>query len=170
MYQLSILIHLLAATVWVGGMLFLALVAVPATRGLPPAERGALIGALGRRFRVVGWACVALLIVAGAVNTAYRGVTWETVASGRLLEGEFGRLLALKLTVVVAMVAVTTYHDFVVGPASLRLLERHAGRDPAATAEVARLRRRASWLARLGTLLALLILALAVALVRGLPW
>ncbi len=170
MYQLSVLVHLLAATVWVGGMLFLALVAVPATRGLPPAERGALIGALGRRFRVVGWACVALLVVTGTINTAYRGVTWGSVASGRLLESEFGRLLALKLAVVAGMVAVTAYHDFVVGPASLRLLERHTGSDAATTAEVARLRRRASWLARLGTLLALLILALAVALVRGLPW
>jgi len=82
MYQLSVYVHLLAAIVWIGGMLFLALAVVPVTRGLPAPERGALVGALGRRFRPVGWACIVLLLATGVVNAAFRGVTWDTVASG----------------------------------------------------------------------------------------
>ena len=164
MYQLSVLVHVLAAVVWVGGIFFLALVVVPVARRLPPAERAALLGALGRRFRVVGWVCIALLLATGTANAALRGVTWEGVASGRLFESEFGRLLAAKLAVVLVMLALSVAHDFVVGPASVRLLERQGDGDAAS------LRRRASWLARVNALLALLVIALAIALVRGLPW
>ena len=69
MYHLSALVYILSAVVWVGGMLFLALVAVPVARRQPAAERSALIGALDRRFRVVGWVCIALLLVTGTGNT-----------------------------------------------------------------------------------------------------
>ena len=51
LYQLSVFLHILSAIVWIGGMLFLPLVVVPATRGLPSAERAALFGVVGRRFR-----------------------------------------------------------------------------------------------------------------------
>jgi uncharacterized membrane protein len=166
-YQASVFIHVVSAAIWVGGMFFLALVVVPVARRLPPAERGALLDALGRRFRAVGWVCIALLIATGSVNSAYRGVRLESIASGRLFADQVGRLLAAKLALVAVMLALSVAHDFVVGPASVRALAGAAG--PMAERGGA-LRRRASWLARLNTLLALLVIALAVALVRGLPW
>jgi hypothetical protein len=55
MYQLSVFVHILSAIVLVSGMLFVALIAVPAIRHLPAAERAGLLGRLGRRFRLVGW-------------------------------------------------------------------------------------------------------------------
>jgi len=42
--------------------------------------------------------------------------------------------------------------------------------EPTADADTARLRRQTSWLARVNALLALLVVALAVVLVRGAPW
>jgi quercetin dioxygenase-like cupin family protein len=39
MYQLSVLVHILSAIIWVGGIFFLALVVVPVARRLPPADR-----------------------------------------------------------------------------------------------------------------------------------
>jgi copper resistance protein D len=165
-YQLSVFVHILSAIIWVGGMLFLALVVVPVARKLQPAERGVLVGAIGRRFRMVGWVCIALLIVTGAVNTSYRGVTWDSIASGQLLASDFGRLLAAKVALVVVMIVSSAVHDFAIGPASTRALGR---KDADAAREAAALRRKASWLGRLNALLALLVVALAVALVRGLP-
>ena len=51
-YQLSVFLHILSAIVWIGGMFFLALVVVPATRGVPrpsaPRCSGTLAGASGR--------------------------------------------------------------------------------------------------------------------------
>ena len=190
LYQLSVFLHILSAIVWIGGMLFLALVVVPVTRGLPPAERAALFGAIGRRFRAVGWACIGVLLVTGTINTAYRGVTWENLFTAELWASPFGTTLALKLAVVVVMLGLSVYHDFVIGPRSVRALEqatthgsgrRHvvsrstgaAGHRDAARPdlmhEARRLRRHASVVGRLEAILALVVLALAIMLVRGVP-
>ncbi len=165
MYQLSVFLHIIATVVWIGGMLFLALVAVPATRKLPPAERGALFTSLGRRFRTVGWVCIALLLISGPINLGARGYSWESVTSGRLFEGEFGRTLAIKLILVTIMVGLSLTHDLILGPASARAMA-----NPATIHTAAALRRRTSWLARFNLVLGLLVVACAVALVRGLPW
>ena len=163
MLQLSVLLHILAALVWVGGMFFVALVAVPVARRRPPEERVALLDALGRRFRAVGWAAIAVLLVTGTANVALRGVTWEAVVSGQLLGTAFGQLLAAKLLAVLAMLGLSAWHDFGVGPASTRA----GGADPV---RAAGLRRRASWIGRANATLALAVVALAVFLVRGPPW
>jgi uncharacterized membrane protein len=167
MYQLSVFIHIMSATVWVGGMFFVALVAVPALRRLPGPERGRLLGSLGRRFRLVGWITIALLLVSGIVNSVFRGVSWESLASGEILGSGFGQLLAIKLVLVTAMLLISVVHDFIVGPASVRALEA-AELGTAGGAE--RLRRWASWLARVNAILALVVIGVAVVLVRGLPW
>src|SRR5262245_52695366 len=101
-------------------MAFLALVVVPATRGMAPVERARLFETVGRRFRVVGWACVLVLVATGLVNLGYRGVTWEAALSGALWGTPFGQVLALKLAMVVAMVALGLVHDVALGPASAR--------------------------------------------------
>jgi copper resistance protein D len=181
-YQISVFLHILSAVVWIGGMFFLALVVVPVTRSLPPAERAALFGALGRRFRAVGWVCIGVLLVTGTINTVYRGVTWENLFTAGLWSSPFGTTLALKLAVVAVMLGLSGYHDFVIGPRSVRALEQVAstagtfpsGRPapaswPDLVGEAGRLRRRASVVGRLEAILALLVLALAIMLVRGVP-
>lgn len=165
MYQVSVYLHIIATVVWVGGMLFLALVAVPATRNLSPAERGAIFSALGRRFRTVGWICIALLLITGPLNLGFRGYSWESLSSGQMFSGEFGQTLAVKLILVAVMVALSLTHDLILGPASARALA-----NPATVHTAAALRRRTSWLARFNLVLGLLVVASAVALVRGLPW
>jgi uncharacterized membrane protein len=165
MYHLSVFVHILSAVIWVGGMLFLALVAVPAARSLPPSERGALLTAIGRRFRLVGWTCIALLLVTGVIIAGYRGVGPTLLLTGQLPANQFGAVLRVKLVLVGIMVGLTLVHDIVLGPASARLLAQSSGH----AVELARQRRLSAWTARLSALLALLIVGLAVALVRGLP-
>ena len=160
------LLHVLAAIVWVGGMVFLAVVVVPIARAMPAAERAPLLASMGRRFRVVGWLMIGVLITTGIVNAAYRGVTWDIVLSGQILQYRFGQILTAKVAAVLAMVVIEFIHDFMLGPASLRALEDSGGRQQ----EVARLSRQAAGLARLSGILALLVVALAISLVRGLPW
>ncbi|MCC6180095.1 MAG: CopD family protein [Chloroflexi bacterium] len=152
--------------VWVGGMLFLALVVVPATRLMPQSDRAGLFEVVGRRFRSVGWTCIGILIVTGTINAAYRGVTLDNVFTTALWTSSFGTALGLKLIVVAAMLVVEVVHDFVVGPAATRALAR---RDPEAVKETARLRKRAATLARMSALLALIVVALAIMIVRGIP-
>ncbi|MDR7482865.1 MAG: CopD family protein [Armatimonadota bacterium] len=170
MYQVVVFLHLLATVVWIGGMVFLALVAIPPLRRLPDAQRAALVTAMGMRFRVVGWVAIVVLIATGTLTLAYRGVSWEAVTTGRLWETPFGRILAWKLAFVGAMLVLSALHDFVIGPASTRLAQ--AGYDstpPQPHRQALALRRLAAWIGRLNLLLALGALLLAVALVRGLP-
>jgi uncharacterized membrane protein len=160
-YQLNVLIHILAAMIWVGGMLFMALILVPATRKVSAAERRYLFEQVGFRFRIVGWICVAILVATGLGNLYYHGIGWGTFVSGDILATSFGRLLTAKLLLLVLMVIVTAIHDFYLGPSSAR-----AEGD---SAQLAGLRRASGTLARLSAVLALAIVVLAVFLVRGLP-
>jgi putative copper resistance protein D len=162
-YLLLVWLHLVAAAVWVGGMVFLVLVVVPITRRLEP--RGlavSLIAQSGRRFRRVGWGCLGILLVSGAFNLGSRGFGWEDVVSGHIFTGAFGHVLGMKLLLVFIALVLSAVHDFFVGPRATAAAQAAPG-SPEAT----RLRRWASWLGRLNLLLALAAIALAVTLVRG---
>lgn len=147
-------------------MLFLALVAIPVLRALEDRRRAELVARMGERFRPVAWTCIVLLVLTGVVNLAGRGVTWDSVATGRLWQSPFGQVLAWKLVLVAAMVALSAWHDFVLGPASTRLSENPGPADERLRAT---LRRRAAWVGRANAILAFGVLAAAVMLVRGLP-
>lgn len=164
LYQLSVYLHILSAIVWIGGMLFLPLVIVPATRGLPPTERAALFSVVGRRFRAVGWTCIGLLLVTGTINASYR-IAWASLFSSALWTSTFGLTLAAKLSVVAILLALSVYHDFFIGPRSVRLMQQAP-----ASADAQRVRHLAARIGRIEAILALSVVALAVMLVRGLPF
>lgn len=166
LYLLSVWLHILTATLWIGGMLFLAFVLVPVIRRLKDREAAvALVHETGVRFRFVGWGCLGLLLLTGIVNLISRGFGWRDVWSGRILEGPFGQALGLKLLLVAIILLISLLHDFVVGPQATAL-----GQVNPASPRAVRLRRQASWLGRLNLLLAFAVVALGVMLVRGWPW
>ncbi|HEX5074654.1 MAG TPA: DUF4149 domain-containing protein [Gemmatimonadaceae bacterium] len=161
-YYANVTIHVLAAMLWLGGMLFLGVVGAPVLRSLEPAElRQRLFHQLGLRFRAVGWWSIGVLLVTGLVNLHYRGwLHW----SGVLGAGDFwrtppGHALFVKLVAVAAMLVVSAVHDFVLGP--------RAGRATPGSAAAIGLRRRAALLARINALLGVVLVAAAVRLARG---
>lgn len=85
---LRLFLHLLAATVWVGGQLVLAGL-VPGLRRLDPA----LPGVVARRFAVIAWPAFAVLVVTGIWNLLEAPVTWD---------GRYGATLMAKIAVVMA--------------------------------------------------------------------
>lgn len=165
LYLVSVWLHILAATAWIGGMFFLVLVVVPYLSSVGRANAGALLGGTGRRFRGVGWVCFGLLLLTGSFNLFVRGVRLGDLGSARFYGSEFGRLLLLKLVAFAIVLGLSAVHDFAVGPRATTALERDPG-----GAEAEALRRRASWLGRLNAVLALVLVALGVMLVRGRPW
>jgi len=165
LYLLSVWLHILSVTVWLGGMVFLALVLVPVTRR--PEYRGqaaSLIHWVGVRFRWVGWICLVLLLISGILNVGYRGFTWADLWSGRLWQGPFGRALGIKLLLVAVILLLSAVHDFFLGPRATALWQANPGAPQAL-----RLRRQATWIGRINLLLALIVVALGIILVRGWP-
>ena len=59
-------VHLIAAAVWAGGLVFLAVAAGVARATIPEGERVEFFRRLGRRFLVVSLAAAALLAATGA--------------------------------------------------------------------------------------------------------
>ncbi len=164
-YLLSVWLHIMAAIVWVGGTIFLVVVLVPAIRR--PEFAGiasALIRFTALRFRWVGWVCFGIFVLTGIVNLVARGIGLQELQDAIFWQGSFGRTLAIKLILVAAILLISAFHDFFLGPRATAAWEA----DPA-SAETLRLRRQAVQLGRLNLLLALVVIVLGVMLVRGAP-
>lgn len=162
-YLLSVWLHIVVAAIWVGGMVFLALVLVPAIRRPEYQHLAAgLVRWTGTRFRTVGWVCLGLLVLTGGINLAVRGVRWGDLWSAPFWQGSFGRALGIKLLLVAMILMMSAWHDFVIGPQAAAALQG----DPASP-EATGSRSRARWFGRLNLGLSLLVVALGVMLVRG---
>ncbi len=161
LYHVTVFLHVFAAVVWLGGMFGLALMAPVLRRAGDPALRQRLFQQVGTRFRTVGWACIAVLLVTGIGQLHFRG-WWgmDIWGSAAFWATDIGRALGWKLAVVAAMLTIQAVHDFRHGPRAGTL-------DPRSD-EAAAMRRRASLLARLNAVLGILVVWFAVALVRGL--
>lgn len=156
-----LLVHVLAAIAWIGGMLFLVLVVGPFARAQKPPERVRLFRELGRRFRPVAWVALGLLYLTGIGNVWAMGVSVAALLDWSFYQTPFGQRLGAKLGFVVVATLVSAYHDFVLGP---RASELGARGDSAA---YRRLRRLAGVLGRIVFVLAVVIVWLALRLSRG---
>jgi uncharacterized membrane protein len=160
LHHLTILVHVLAALVWLGGMTAFALLA-PVLRDVgDEGTRQRLFHRLGERFRTAGWICVAVLVLTGVAQLHLRG-WWgaEVLGAGGFWRTGVGTALFGKLGAVVVMVTVQAVHDFWLGP--------RAGAAQAGSEEARALRRRAALLARANVVAGLVLLYFAVALARG---
>ena len=150
-YLALVWLHVLAATVWIGSMVFFAAVVVPALRR-DRANAASLIAALAPRFRTLGLGSLATLLVSGVLLLGDHGIGWaELTRGGTWTASSFGRTLAHKLTLVGVVLVASVAHEIV-----------SRGPDPN------RHRRAASWIGRIMMLTSLAILYYAVRLVRGL--
>lgn len=165
LYLVSVWIHILAATVWIGGMLFLVLVVVPWLRQGDRVNAATFLRETGQRFRNVGWTCLGILLVTGTFNLWVRGVRLSDFTSAEWLSSPFGETVLVKLVAFAMVLMVSIIHDFVVGPRATAIIAE-APRSPQAQGA----RRRASLLGRANVILALILVAAGVMLVRGTPW
>lgn len=101
MFDLVRWLHLLAATVWVGGLITLGAL-VPAARKAG-AERS-ILQAMARQFGRVSWAAMALAIVTGVIQLL------DMDLSGGV-DTDYGRTLFVKLLLVGIAIALALGHQ-----------------------------------------------------------
>lgn len=103
-------VHVTAAMGWVGGQLLLSGVVLPVLRSnLEPTARVPLVHATARRFALVAnVALLPLLLVTGLGLLWHRGVTMATFS-----DPGYGRLLSIKLTLVVLSIVLAAVHGVV---------------------------------------------------------
>jgi uncharacterized membrane protein len=99
-------VHLLAATVWVGGSTALIFVGVPAIRILEGDARGRAMKELGLRWRPLGYGALLVAALTGVVLAARE---WESSAA-------FQIVFWVKVALALCLVGVSYVHNFVLGP------------------------------------------------------
>ena len=160
----AILLHILAAVVWIGGMVFLGANLIPILRRSATAQGqyAELIRLTGTRFRNVGWACLVILVLTGLVNLTRWGVGVGELSSAGFWATPWAHVLATKLALVAVVLAISAVHDFVTGPRATRAMREAPG-----SKEAGRLRRAAGWMGCVNLLISVAVVALGIALVRG---
>jgi putative copper resistance protein D len=150
-------IHLLAAVVWVGGMVFLSVVLVPVLRRDGAfAQHALLFRTVAYRFRAVVWGAMGILVATGL-----------TLAVGRSIPltepSHWPTIFVAKIGFVTLLFTLTLLHDLVVGPQVRRSLGTP---EAERTARDRMLLRYSVLVPRMSLLIALLVLLLAVVLAR----
>jgi len=102
-----VVLHVLGATVWVGGTVALTFIAVPVIRRLTGETRQQAMHGLGRRWRPIGWGALLLLVATGIPLAAH-----VVPGGGRGAAAVFG----VKMGAFLALLLFAYTHDFVLGP------------------------------------------------------
>lgn len=118
--ELVLWLHVLAATVWIGGQVTVAAV-IPLLRG-----QAGLAAAAGRRYQAIAWPAFAVLVVTGLLNAADADIGW-----GDLTATSAGRTLLVKLGFVFVSGLAAAVHAFLQAPRS------RGGAAPGAAASAA---------------------------------
>jgi len=153
-----VVLHILAAVSWIGGMIFLSLVLAPLVRSRKAApEFMALFRSAALRFRIVVWVAMGVLLTTGLMLLSQRGMQLTNPAS-------WSQIVSLKLGLVALLLTLTFLHDLVFGP---RVSQVSAIPAASRTAGQETILCTGRWLPRLSLLIALAVVLAAVALARS---
>ncbi len=116
--RVALFLHITAAILWIGGMLFISLVLAPFLMSMPdPKERSKIYQVVGKKYRFWGWAAIITLLITGPIVLFnFYGVYPQAVFSHAFNSTPIGRALTIKLTLVAIIVTSSFVHDFWLGP------------------------------------------------------
>jgi uncharacterized membrane protein len=114
-------LHLLAAMIWIGGLVFQVLVVFPTlTWAAPVGERLRYALSLEARFRMILWPAVGLVLFTGLVNLM--NVWYATVVTAGSISPTFVSLLSVKLGFVMGMIVVQAAQQLLIYPRRIAAL------------------------------------------------
>ena len=152
-YYISVWLHIVGATFWIGGMLFLPLILLPSIKN--NYERSQLLLATGLKFRFYGYIVLAMMFVTGFLNMGFKSVhfSWNFFN-----ETHHGRLVVIKLALFFSLLVISLTHDLV---ASKKFVEEMQSEQSAKVKLIAR------WTGRILLLISLIMVYIGVLLSRG---
>jgi copper resistance protein D len=105
--EVIVIVHLLAAAVWLGGSVALVFVGVPAIRTLEGEPRGRAMKELGLRWRPLGYGALLILALTGVELARH---DWS---EGR---SPFQAVLWVKVALSFGLILASYLHNYVYGP------------------------------------------------------
>jgi len=146
-------IHLLSASIWVGGSIFIGIVLVPMLKTLAngAAERTILMIKIGRRFNRIALPALIVLVATGVYKAQLFLASPNT-----LLDSNYGIVLVIKIIVVASMIVLFGIHVKISGSGNEQLLANNSS-----DSNIMKLRTRIIWLGRIivGQSIAILLFA-----------
>jgi uncharacterized membrane protein len=106
-HEVFVIVHLLAAMVWVGGSVALVFAGVPAIRVLEGEPRSRAMKELGLRWRPLGYGALAVAALTGVELARY---DWDRGRS------PFELVLWVKVALSACLIVASYLHNFVYGP------------------------------------------------------
>ncbi len=103
--------HLTATIIWLGGIAFILLIAIPSAKQVLRGEAGGLMGEVTRRFTPMANLAILFLILSGIFLMAINGNI-----SGEVLKGGYGTAMLLKLLLFLLMAGVHFFRGKVLAP------------------------------------------------------
>lgn len=144
-------LHLFATVAWIGGMTTNLLVLLPSIReALEPAVLGKLMGAVMKRFRILTYISIVVLIVTGAVMTKF-----NASYMGLALFGNLWSIVALIKHIVIVVMIIIAIYAF---EGLARKVSKLAMKGP--SPDLARLQKKQIMLASIGFILGVIVLLL----------
>ena len=105
--EVVVIVHLLAATVWVGGSIALVFAGVPAIRVLEGEPRGRAMRELGLRWRPLGYGALLVAVLTGVVLASH---------DREHARSPFDTVLWVKVGLTGGLVVASYLHNYVYGP------------------------------------------------------
>ena len=115
-------LHLLAAVSWIGGIIFTIFVLNPSQAAIEPSQRGKLFGAVAKRFTIIVWVSVIVLLFTGIYKIPSLSL-FNT-------NSKFDFWLSIKLTSVFIMITNGLLLTFVISPKMRRLAPQQGEQPP----------------------------------------
>ena len=154
----TVSLHLLAAVMWIGGMLFLSMVFAPLVRnGNVNPMFPSLFRAAAQRFRPVVWTAMAVLVMTGLVLVHQRGLSLVDLA-------HWPKVLQIKISLVGVLFILTFAHSLLSGSRVAKIKDLSESTRPMSQLV---LLQTSYQLPRLALLVALGVLVTAVVLARS---
>lgn len=156
-YLLSVYLHILSSILWIGGLLFLMIIFIPALKNHP--DRLMLIKEMGLKFRKAGWIALGVLLITGIFNLYMRGFSFSL---DKFIHTPTGHVAFIKILLFLIIIILSAIHDFYIGPKS-------TGESNGNPNDInpSNYQRKARILGRINFFLALIAAAFGVILVRG---
>ncbi|HEV8271754.1 MAG TPA: DUF4149 domain-containing protein [Chitinophagaceae bacterium] len=149
-YYVSVWLHILGASFWIGGMLFLPFVLLPGIKNNP--DRKNLLMATGLKFRFYGYIVLVLMLITGLLNISLRGIGFSF---DFFILTRYGQLVELKIILFVLMITISLMHDLIVGKKAIEQMENQ------------NIKLIARWTGRFLLLIALVMAYIGVIISRG---
>jgi copper resistance protein D len=151
-------LHVLAAVMWIGGMVFLSLVLAPLLRSANvTSERVTLFRSTAKRFRIVAWLSIVALLTTGPALLHARHLLL-TVPT------DWPAVVRIKIGLVGLLLLLTIAHDLYLGP---RAGQFNAIPESARTRVDWMLVMTSRWLPRFSLLIAVAVVVAAAVLARS---